>query len=180
MLANRMPRRLYGFSLIEMAVTLTIIGVVITLALPAFGEWLRNLQIRTAGEAIQNGLQIARAESVRRNAAVEFVLGAGSSWTVRLANVGTVVQSRSSGEGSSNVVLAVQPAGAAIVTFDGLGRRVALNADGSAALTRIDVDLPASILPAEKTRDLRIEVGIGGQIRMCDPNVTDATDSRKC
>jgi hypothetical protein len=36
------------------------------------------------------------------------------------------------------------------------------------------------VLPAAKTRDLRVQLGLGGQIVMCDPNVTVDSDVRKC
>ena len=131
-----------GFSLVELMVTVAVLSLLMTLAVPSFNEWIQNGRIRTAAESIQNGLQVARAEAVRRNARVEFAL------------VSTV------------------PEDATSVAFDGLGR-------SDNTLTAINVDVPTSALPAAQSRDLRITIGTGG-VRMCDPNVSDSTDPRKC
>jgi type IV fimbrial biogenesis protein FimT len=63
-----------GFSLIELLVGITIMGILFMLGVPSFKSWIQNTQIRTATEAIQNGLELARAEAVRRNTLVRFQL----------------------------------------------------------------------------------------------------------
>lgn len=166
-----------GFSLIELMVAIVIMAILLTIALPDFKVWMQNSQIRTATEAVLNGLQLARAEAVRRNEPVNFILGSGTSWTVStVADPGTPIQSRASGEGSVNVTVSVTPAGATTATFNTLGRL----ANSAAAPTQIDLDVPTSIIPASQSKDLRINITSGGQIRSCDPNVTDDDDPRKC
>lgn len=182
--------------MIEMMITIAILGLLIMLAMPSVGSWLLNTRIRTAAESLQNGLQLARMEAVRCNVPVQFVLGAGydSAWSIQFAypNLPTpckssipvalwpTVQSRPANEGSSGVTLAATPANATTVAFDGMGRRLTANADGSGVLTRICVDLPSSILASGKTRDLELNIESGGGVRMCDPKVTDASDTRVC
>ncbi len=68
---NKSPR---GFSLVELIIALAIGGVLLAIGAPNFVSWLRNTEIRTAAEAIQNGLQLARGEAVRRNSAIRFQL----------------------------------------------------------------------------------------------------------
>jgi len=63
-----------GFSLIEVMISLVVLGVLIGLGAPGFVEWLQNQQIRAAAEATLNGLQVARGEAVRRNTPVRFQL----------------------------------------------------------------------------------------------------------
>jgi type IV fimbrial biogenesis protein FimT len=63
-----------GFSLVELIVGVAILGVLLAIAMPAFSNWLRNAKVRTAAESVQNGLQLARAEAVRRNTTVGFRL----------------------------------------------------------------------------------------------------------
>lgn len=156
-----------GFSLIELIVTIVVLGISLAIAVPSFQAWLQNSQIRNAAESIQNGLQRARAEAVTRNTSVEFVLGNNSAWIVRLPGSTSALDSRTSNEGSSNVIRTVIPATASTVTFNNLGG-ITANADASPAFSQID--LSSATLPAPATRPLRITLGIGGNIRMCDPN----------
>src|SRR5690606_22317271 len=100
-------------------------------------------------------------------------------WTVRTALSGDEIQTRAAGEGTAAVTVTASPAGATRVSFDGLGRRTA-NIDASDPIARLDLDLPTTVLAANKTRDLRLQLGLGGQITMCDPNVTATGDVRKC
>lgn len=156
-----------GFSLIELLIGVVIMAILLGLAMPSFQTWLQNTQIRNAAESIQNGLQRARAEAVGRNTNVEFVLGAGSSWVVRVAG-GADIESRSGSEGSRNITATVTPAGATTVTFNNFGGVLAANADASAPFTRVDLDSP--MLAAAASQELRVTIGLGGNVRMCDPN----------
>ena len=63
-----------GFTIIEVLITLAVLGVLLALGVPGFIEWLQNQQIRAAAEATLNGLQVARGEAVRRNTPVRFQL----------------------------------------------------------------------------------------------------------
>jgi len=175
-----------GVTLIEIAIGLVIIAITLMLGMPTMADWLHNLQIRNAAEGIQNGLQTARGEAVRRNANVEFALSSpgtagGTGWTVREVRVGTVLQSKPDGEGSAKAIVTTLPAGASAITFNSLGRTPtspATNDDGTPFLAQIDID--SSMLAAAESRNLRVLVSSGGQIRMCDPNVTDTEDPRSC
>jgi len=158
-----------GFSMIELLIGVVIMAILLGLAMPSFQTWLQNTQIRNAAEAIQNGLQRARAEAVGRNTNVEFVLGAGSSWVVRVTG-GADIESRSGSEGSKDVTVAITPAGATTVTFNNFGGVAATNAAPSPAtpFTRVDLDSPK--LAAADSQELRVTIGLGGNVRMCDPN----------
>lgn len=173
-----------GVSLVEIAISLVIMALAIAAGMPSISQWIQNTRIRTAAEGIKSGLQRARAEAVRQAANVEFILDnpgvvAGTGWDVRVVRTDTIVESKPSGEGSSTVQLTTTPSGATTVTFSALGRPTT-NADGSAALTQVDADVPTTILSAADSRDLRITISSGGQIRMCDPNVSTTGDPRKC
>lgn len=171
-----------GMTLIEVLIALAILGILVAMAMPIAGDWLLNAQIRTAAEALQDGLQQARNEAVRRNTAVEFRLVAGTGWEVRLADTlaaDRVLASRPAAEGAPQALVAAAPAGANIVTFDGMGRRVTTNVDGTPVLTGICADLQPSALAAANTRDLQVNISLSGQIRMCDPKV-GSTDTRFC
>jgi type IV fimbrial biogenesis protein FimT len=174
-----------GFSMVELMIGVVIMGILMSLAMPSFQAWLQNTQIRNAAESIQNGLQRARAEAVGRNTDVEFILGAGSSWTIQLPD-GTNIESRTSNEGSVDVTVAVAPAGATTVTFNNFGGMLNANrgadqtmgtADDTAPFTQVDFD--SSVLAAADSRELRVTIGLGGNVRMCDPNAP-AGSPRAC
>jgi type IV fimbrial biogenesis protein FimT len=71
-LRSRAPQR--GFTIVEIMISLVVLGVLIGLGAPGFVEWLQNQQIRAAAEATLNGLQVARGEAVRSNTPVRFQL----------------------------------------------------------------------------------------------------------
>src|SRR5207245_6505908 len=163
MLKHPLPR---GFTLIEVMISLTVLGILLMIALPNFSEWLQNQQLRAASEATLNGLQVARAAAIRRNVPVQFVSGPATAWTVMEVGTGVVVQSRAHEEGSPNAVLTITPAPATTVTFAPLGSVVA-NADGSATVTQFVVSNPAggSWQPAGRRRCPRGRVSGGGRRR---------------
>lgn len=179
-----------GFTLIELIVTIAIVAILVTIAVPNFRTFILNIQIRTATEALNNGLQLARGEAVRRNTNVKFVLGTDSAWTVGCEtavadNDGdgnedcpTVIQSRAAGEGSTLATVAITPTDAKTVTFNGLGK-VTANDDASSSITQIDVDMPSTTLSAAESKNLSIRIS-GGSIRMCNPNITTVGDARAC
>lgn len=186
--ASSNPALQQGFSLIEIAITLVVLAILIMIGGPSLAEWLQNAQIRTGSESILSGLQAARNEAVRRNTNVEFRLtnpatAGGTGWIVILANTGEQIQAAANSEGARNAIATPTPNDAAAVTFNGFGRTPAVPnnvnpTDGSPLMTQIDID--SSVLSATNSRELRILISTGGQILMCEPAVTEATDPRKC
>ncbi len=63
-----------GVTMLELAVVVAIVAILAGLAMPNFSTWIQNSQIRSTADAIQNGLQLARADAVRRNTVVRFQL----------------------------------------------------------------------------------------------------------
>lgn len=185
-----------GFSLIEFMVAIVIVSLLFALAVPSYSSWIQNQQIRNAAESILNGIQIARSEAVKNNTSARLALCGlpSSSWEVLAASAvapapaaslacgagsnaaaGEVrVQERTGQEGARLAQLTVTPNGATTVTFNSMGRVVA-NADGSAAITQIDV------ATATGDRPMRVTIGVGGNVRMCDPSpLLAASDPRHC
>lgn len=185
----------HGFSLIELLVAMAIMGLLMAAAIPTFSVWIANSRVRTTAESIQNGLMLAKAEAVRRNAKVQFVMTAsaptvanintitpattGSNWLVRLyrapippAATGVYtatdfIQGRSSAEGGRNTTVV---AGQASIVFSGMARLSPI----PAATVNVDVDGTGA------DRELRIAVTQGGAIRMCDPALSIATSTMGC
>lgn len=168
-----------GFTLIEAMIAITLFAVAIALAIPYVGEGVQNSKIRAASESILSGLQTARAEAVRRNADVQFEFSAapGIDWILRLRQAGVVSQLQvSSGEGSPTIT-AISNNRAATAAFDGLGR-LRTDFNGRKSFSQLNIDTTA--LRPTDSRDLRILIDDGGEIRMCDPNILAAGDPRRC
>jgi type IV fimbrial biogenesis protein FimT len=169
-----------GFTLIEAMVVVAVLTILATMALPSFLQMLRNSEIRAAAESVANGLQRARAEAVSRNARVQFVLGAGTSWTVDYVTKPVLtdppLDSRASTDGSANATLVSVAAdlatAATTITYNQLGQ-VIPNADASPTISRV------SIAATGGNTNLRVTIGAGGAARVCDPSLP-LTNVRAC
>lgn len=190
-----------GFTLIELMIAVAIVGILLAVGIPSFSGWIQSTQIRTAAESIQSGLQLARTEAVRRNAIVRFTFTDATglvAWSVGCVAVTAacpaVIQSRNANEGGANaragISIAAPPvpagtyyaapiaAGAGMtgvdgVTFNGLGRMPTVNI--ATDVKRIDLSNAVDAA----ARALIIVVTTGGQIRMCDPALSN-TDAQGC
>jgi len=207
-------QRRNGFTLIELLIVLAITGIVLALGASGFRAWISNVRVRTAADSIQNGLQLARGEAVRRNARIQFQLMSSvddacllspanaaipSTWVISFANpagacatvavndafpvsdlinnpLPQILQARPA-EGSQNVVV---NAGQALFVFNGLGRLTAAPAANPIAVTNPVAG--ACRAAGGNVRCLNVVVTLGGQIRMCDPQltITNAADPQSC
>lgn len=158
----------------ELLIVIAVLGLVVMLALPSFRTWLNNTQIRTMSDSVLNGLQLARAEAVKRNSAVTFTL-TGNNWSVA-DSTGATIQSRSGAQGTTKAVVTATPAGTTSVAFNGLGRSLA----GTVVTFNVSNPTGGTCQGSGGTmRCLNIVVQTGGQIRMCDP-MRASTDPMGC
>jgi type IV fimbrial biogenesis protein FimT len=201
MLKARAPQ--VGFNIIELLVSLAVLGLLLALGVPSFSEWIRNQKIRASAESILNGMQVARSEAVRRNVPVqlEFPDALRTGWTIKVLDpgpivggaAGTLIQSRDTAEGNTCARPTFSPAATSTsVTFGPIGSPLQYAA-GPPALQTVDITYDPSscgtsgvamgiILNSAQTtalRPLRIVVAPGGSVRMCDPALA-APDPRAC
>lgn len=194
-----------GVTLIELMIGLAILALLLGMGLPSIGPWMANSRVRNAAEGLQAGLALARAEAMRRNQNVEFVitndtidLGSvgtvapsvnGMHWLVRFVNPATasysMIDTKSGYEGSGRadgqtpavLVTASDP----MIVFRGLG-----GTQGLAGTASFDLSSPGNgachtTATPSPIRCLRVQVSVSGQIRLCDPSVDPASsDTRAC
>lgn len=196
MLAKR--QRTKGVTLIELLVGLAIAAILMLLGLPSFQQWAANSRVRGAAEGMLAGLQSARVEAVKRNLTVEFVLTSdqptpamvnsltttvtGTNWVIRFMPSGSAtyqfVHGWNGREGSGSASAIVDyGASTDVVSFNGLGRATP---PGGATFSFSNAGAGTCVADGGSVRCLTIVVDGGGEIRLCDPAVTDSGDTRAC
>lgn len=202
-------RQMRGMTMIELAVTMVILALLLVGAGPSIGAWMRNTQVRNTASSMLAGLNRARNEAMRRNVPIRFSLvslansalmgsscalsDTGVSWVVSVrdpasncqyapASVASdaddpmIVETNAGGVGGKNVVVAARvadnSAGANTVTFNSFGRVA-----DAAPIAFINV---SNDVAGNDYRRLRIEIGNGGTVRMCDRAIASTTDPRHC
>lgn len=199
MLARRVQR---GVTLIELIIGIAILSTLLALGVPSFANMIQNAQVRSAAESIQNGIQSARNEALRRNVNVRFSLTDATgrvAWIVECVVATTdcpagAIQSHAASDGGANARVGVSTAvpppvfttaltsgvglsNGAAVTFNNLGSVLAVNpGTNTPRITRIDLTNAA----AASARRLVIVIGAGGAIRMCDPLLDLASNPQGC
>ncbi|MGR4868656.1 GspH/FimT family pseudopilin [Variovorax sp. LARHSF232] len=186
-LTARQGRGSPGFTLIEMMVTLVLLAILFTLAMPSFSAWIRNSKVRTVADSLQNGLRLAQAEATRRNRQVVFTLTNdsptatahtpatnGANWSLNTvaAYTNDPVAFIEAGV-LTDVASGVQITGPAAICFNAMGRMVDNPAPGFGSVACSSTNQTYQVGFASSTdgvdRPLRVTVKLGGQVRMCDP-----------
>jgi type IV fimbrial biogenesis protein FimT len=182
---NTLRARAAGFTLIEMMVTITLMSILTMLAMPSFTTWVANNKVRTVSDSLQNGLRFAQSEALRRSRPMVFSLTSsaapdkslsavdnGGNWSINVSKSSLDAGSVFVQAGVlSDVASGVSITGGAAICFNAMGRLAAntdtgvngasCNTDASVFVYRIDA------IGAD--RPLQVLVGLGGQVRMCDP-----------
>ncbi|HUL56972.1 MAG TPA: GspH/FimT family pseudopilin [Usitatibacter sp.] len=190
--------RMRGFTLVEVFVSLAIVAMLLLFAAPNVATWIQNTRLRSAAESVASCLQNARLEAMKRNTYVACMMTdpASSAWQVcvydpvnlacqaatpiilqRYASEDAGITSLGVDTTASNSSVALAPGnnmpGQAV--FDSFGRLPSTFAN---QVMRIDTR-NASILQSDERR-LVIYINVGGQIRMCDPKLSKATNPMGC
>ena len=180
-----------GVTLVELMVGLAILAGLLAMAIPFAGHMITNAKIRTAAESILSGLQLARSSAVTMNTQVQFVLttGVDSSWSVSCvtstSSTGCVnpstgnppIQSHSASESTSLVAVAPNVTNlvfngfgvltpATLATLPAATSTTASTANICVGLAGVDL---TSSYNSSSERRLKVVVGTGGTVRLCDP-----------
>lgn len=180
-----------GFSLIELMVAISLIGLLLALGVPAIGKWTADTRARGTAEQLASALRLAQASAITRNRTSMFALtnaapaynaaavANGVNWFVSLLPSGLSGEAASSKDLLQSATVAQQNhvtlTGPALVCFDALGQQVAVGdaATGLAAACSppgADAGGLTSYLVSrtDATRQFKVLVYRGGRIRLCD------------
>lgn len=172
-----------GATLLELMVTVTIVGIIAAIGIPQMGQWIRNSSVNSAAEILQNGLRQAEAEAIRRNLRVEFLLTNevpassniktlsatmnGKNWAIRALD-GLVPLSDQNAAYVSGFLLKdvssdINVEGPASVLFSGSGR--VLDSKGVAVASH----QVYRITRTSSDKALCVFVTPGGGVKLCNP-----------
>jgi type IV fimbrial biogenesis protein FimT len=195
-----------GVSLVEVLIGMAIFALLMALGVPQYSIFLANARLRASAESIATGLNLARGEAVKRNTRVEFVLTAeepvaavvgsmaatttGPNWVVREFLPTTAgysfIEGKLGAEGSARDTSQVTISSSSTDTgYTGIVGFTSLGVSTLTKTVQFDISNPtggncAGAATPGPMRCLRINVTPGGQIRICDPKVTDTKDTRIC
>lgn len=68
-----MPRHA-GFTLIEIMISLIILGLLVMIGVPAMSPMIQNARLSSMSEFYLDGLRIARSGAIQKSAAARFVM----------------------------------------------------------------------------------------------------------
>ncbi|MFL6697683.1 MAG: Tfp pilus assembly protein FimT/FimU [Vitreoscilla sp.] len=184
-----------GFSILELMVTLTIVGLTLVMAIPAFGRWSADAHTRTAAEDLTNAIRLTQSTAIARGRVGLFaltnatppVVGStpadnGSNWFAALNPLGGPAGGSIETAASMDLLLKstegtqhrVTITGPALLCFSSLGRQTSLA--GSDTSMGVSCTASASdaapttynVAQASATRQFNVVVYPGGRVRMCD------------
>lgn len=79
------PRLARGLTLLELAITIAILVILATVALPQLGAQIDQRRLHAAAESLASDLSEARFEAARQSRSVHLVLHNGTAWCWALA-----------------------------------------------------------------------------------------------
>jgi len=69
-----------GFTLVELMITVAIVGIIASLAVPSFSEMIERNRLKEAAEGLKSDLMFARTEAIKRSSNINMTVKKGSSW----------------------------------------------------------------------------------------------------
>ena len=185
-----MPARARGFSIIELMVAITVLGILLATVVPGIGSWMADARVRSTADGLQNAVRLAQATAVARSRPTVLALtnatptwdatpvANGSNWFVRLLPLADAGEAADSSYFLQGAAVARQNGatvtGPALVCFNSLGQQTSKTTAATGMSVACTAPTNDVTTPTEYTvarsggRSLKVRVYLGGRVRMCD------------
>jgi len=178
-----------GFTLIELMVTLALIGVLMMVAVPSFTKYQRNAELTSLANSLLASINAAKGEAIKRGMNAMIVPKDGANWSSGWVVFVDVDRSGAYLATSTDIVIQTREATPSYLTLANAGATAAANlyimydASGYSKLTtgafgswtfeikRNDVTGTELL---SQTR--RVKIAATGRARVCTPKSTTDTD----
>lgn len=137
-----------GFSLLELLVVITIVGILTTIAVPSLKSLMESQRVRNASFEIFTVLSLARSEAIKRNGHVTVTpsFTSGVLTRIDIAASGTVIDSKPAPKGV-DITLSSSAVGG--ITYKNTGRAAEANVS-------FQVDVAGAATPTSHVRCIKV------------------------
>lgn len=176
-----------GFTLVELMITLVVMGVLATSVLGMATSFITNAKLRSSADEFRTGLMTAKVEAIKRNASIIFNSDSTGGWGIDVPSTftesGTLEHLQSKAAASSSLSVVAKDSNGAALTkfrFTGSGR------PSSDASTEVPSppSYPVTYYFSVANKVCGSESGItclnvtitsGGQIKVCNPETASTS-----
>lgn len=112
----------HGFTLVELMITIGIVGILATIAVPSFRDYVRNQRVKSASFELVAALSLTRSEAIKRNKDIAITRASGgwqNGWSISAD--GNVLRQQN----TYNSISITDTANATAITFNRDGRLAA-------------------------------------------------------
>jgi prepilin-type N-terminal cleavage/methylation domain-containing protein len=187
-------KTLHGFTLVEIVVTLAIIGIIATLAVPSFSNYFDKRRVIEAAEDLYSNLQLARSEAITRSSSIYTRFNTtGADWQYGISqnDLCNLAKTDPTEANANACVLVVDDGNGTIDTGDATTDSADLILHRFTDDDYTDISMTLNTIPANNQIDfdpvrgtaanatitlqssggfqMRLKVSVLGQIRVCSP-----------
>lgn len=173
-----------GFTLIELIITVTVLGILLAIAAPNMFSVVESRKLKGAGENVMADLQFAKAETIKRNTPVIISFVNGTDWCYGMAVNASCTCSNPSPtdctiDGVQKVVRASDFDGPTLTAafFGGTATQTGFEPVRGFAENLVGSTSNGTVTVQADGKDVQVKLSKFGRIRICTSTGTGGYDS---